>query len=42
MLLLSISLTIVKAPVLWIQYIRAKHIANKMFQEDETISLLNA
>jgi glycosyltransferase involved in cell wall biosynthesis len=42
MLLLSILLTIVKAPVLWIQYIRAKHIANKMFQEDETISLLNA
>jgi glycosyltransferase involved in cell wall biosynthesis len=40
MLLLSILLTIIKAPVLWIQYIKAKNIANKMLREDETVAKL--
>jgi glycosyltransferase involved in cell wall biosynthesis len=41
MLLLSMLLTIVKAPVLWIQYIRANHIASKMLREDEGVTLLD-
>src|SRR5207248_2427570 len=41
MLLLSVLLAIVKAPVLWIQYIRSKHLANKMLQEDKAVILLD-
>jgi glycosyltransferase involved in cell wall biosynthesis len=42
MLLLSTLLTIVKAPVLWVQYVKARNIANKMLQEDKVLNLLSA
>ncbi|MDQ6812890.1 MAG: glycosyltransferase [Bacteroidota bacterium] len=40
MLALSIGLTIIKSPVLLIQFLRARRIANRMLQKDNGIELL--
>jgi len=40
MLALSIALTVIKSPVLLIQFLRARSIANKMLQRDKGIKLL--
>jgi hypothetical protein len=40
MLAVSIALTVVKSPLLLIQFLRARSIANKMLQRDNGIKLL--
>jgi glycosyltransferase involved in cell wall biosynthesis len=42
MLALSIVLTLVKSPLLLIQFLRARRIANRMLQNDRSIHLLNS
>ncbi|MCW3110503.1 MAG: glycosyltransferase family 2 protein [Segetibacter sp.] len=42
MLALSIALTVIKSPILLIQFLRARSIANKMLRKDNGIKLLQA